>query len=87
MKQKFESCVNEREPISSGGYFWFVCCSVWTKLCRCCCRKSDCVNRRVRRYKKFTVAQARLSREHDLRNLIEFNRVTLAIQKATLREN
>ena len=55
--------------------FW--CCF------RHCCGRSTFCSRRVKKYRKFKLALSRLEYEHDIQHMIEMNRVSRLLHKAT----
>ena len=59
-------------------FFKYCCCCL-----TCCCRKKNRCRRLIKSYEKFQLAKSRLYDEQDIQYLIEMNRITRLIHKAT----
>ena len=83
--QTFEKRVKDRLELS-GSYFVNLFFWILSNVCCCllpCINRKLCLRNGINKHRKFNIALERLSKEQDIQYLIEMNRVTRLLHKAT----
>ena len=78
VKESFESAIRSRRKfdVSFCAFFFNT-----TVLRYCCCCLKKCFKAQADKYRKFQLAVQRLSKEQDIQNIIEMNRITRFLHK------
>ena len=84
-KARFQERMLARREFSANYISYLIHTSIialWCCFRRCCGRSAHC-SRRIKKYRKFQVALSRLGYERDIQHMLELNRVSRLIHKAT----
>lgn len=83
----FEKKIKSRRELSFSCYLTYLLFWISTNMCCCfrtCCNRVNYLRNGASKFKKFNLALDRLNKEQDIQYLIEMNRVSRLLHKATL---